>query len=67
MTPVIVIVIVQELEFDDVELAEAPTSIAGGLSLLAIHDIFTVSFLFCIDLFSGKKLFQKNTLPYCIV
>jgi len=30
-----VIVIVQELEFDEVELAEAPTSIGGGLSLLA--------------------------------
>ena len=30
-----VIVIVQELEFDDVGPGEAPTSIGGGLSLLA--------------------------------
>jgi len=30
-----VIVIAQELEFDEVELLEVPTSIAGGLSPLA--------------------------------
>ena len=30
-----VIIIEPELEFDDVELEEAPTSIGGGLSLLA--------------------------------
>jgi len=35
MTPVMVIVIVPELEFDDVELGEAVASIAGTLSLLA--------------------------------
>jgi hypothetical protein len=35
MTPVIVIIIEQELEFDEPEPAEAPTSIGGGLSLLA--------------------------------
>jgi len=33
--PVIVIIIAQELEFDDVELPEAPISIGAGLSLLA--------------------------------
>jgi hypothetical protein len=35
MIPVIVIVIVQELEFDDVEFVEALASIVGGLSPLA--------------------------------
>jgi len=35
MTPVIVIVIVPELEFDELELPEAAVSILGGLSLLA--------------------------------
>jgi len=35
MTPVIVIVIVQELEFEEVELVEALVSISGGLSPLA--------------------------------
>jgi len=33
--PVMVIIIEPELEFDDVELAEAPTSIDAGLSLRA--------------------------------
>jgi hypothetical protein len=35
MTPVMVIIIEPELELDDVEPPEAPTSIGGGLSLLA--------------------------------
>ena len=35
MTPVMVIIIEPELEFDEVALGEAPTSIGGGLSLLA--------------------------------
>jgi len=34
MTPVIVIIIVPELEFDDVELTEATASNVGGLSTL---------------------------------
>ena len=35
MTPVMVIMIEPELEFDEVETAEALVSIGGGLSLLA--------------------------------
>ena len=35
MTPVMVIVIVQELEFDEVELGEAAVLISGGHSSLA--------------------------------
>ena len=48
-----VIIIEPELEFDEFEPGEAPTSIGGGLSLLA-------SLLLCIDLLPEKS-YQKNT------
>ena len=64
MTPVIVIIIEPELEFDDVEPGEAPTSIGGGLSLLAEGELFPVCFLFCLDLFPKKRLLEKLPTPF---